>query len=412
MTEPTLDIPTARVFNPLLRGARYMGARGGRGSAKSWFFAGLAVEEAWRRKVDIVCIREVQLTLEQSVKKLIENTIQRHHLGQYFEVKEREIVSHRGSRIIFRGMQDFNAENIKSLEGFGIAWTEEAQTLSQRSLDLLRPTIREEGSQLWFSWNPDSEDDPIEKFFGEDRPEDCILVEANYWDNPWFPAVLRAEMEHDRKRDPDKYQHVWCGAYRQTSEALVIQNWKVEECVPPRGAVMRQGADWGYANDPTVLLRAWIEGKSLFVDHEAYMVGCEITQIPDLFRRVPDSEKWFITADSSRPETISYMRKHGYPRINGAVKGAGSLEEGIEWLKNYDIIVHPRCENLIRELKNYSWKVDKLTGKILPVLEDKHNHCIDALRYACEGVRKSEKVKPQPVVTRSIAPSATNWMGG
>ncbi|HRK94936.1 MAG TPA: PBSX family phage terminase large subunit [Rhodospirillales bacterium] len=408
-----LDIPTARVFQPLLKPARYKGAKGGRGSAKSWQFAGMAVEAAYCEKVDIVCIREVQLTLDQSVKKLIEQTIQRYGLGQHFDVQRDKIVSQRGGVMIFRGMQDFNAENIKSLEGFDIAWVEEAQTITQRSLDLLRPTIRKDGSELWFSWNPNSETDPIEQFFApENRPKDSVVIEAHYWDNPWFPAVLRDEMQHDRKRDPDKYQHIWCGAYRKMSEALVFKNWRVEEFDAPAGSTFRLGADWGYANDPTVLVRCYLAGdREIRVDYCEGMVGCEIDQTPDLFDRVPDSRKWFITADSSRPETVSYMRSHGFPRINSAMKGAGSVEEGVEFLKSYDLVVHPRCEGLINELRSYTWKVDRLTGQVLPVLEDKNNHYIDALRYACEGVRKGQKAKPasasRPVVHR---PVAGGWM--
>lgn len=410
--ESKLEIPTARAFLPLLQPSRYKGAKGGRGSAKSWFFAGLAVELAYCSKVDIVCIREVQLTLEQSVKKLIEQTIQRYGLGQFFDVKEREIKSMRGGTIIFRGMQDYNAENIKSLEGFHIAWCEEAQTLSQRSLDLLRPTIRQEGSELWFSWNPNRETDPIEQFFApENRPEDALVVEAHYWDNPWFPEVLKKEMEHDRKRDPDKYQHVWCGQYLSRSEALVFKNWKVEEFEAPKGTTFRFGADWGYAIDPTVLVRCYLNGRTMYVDQEAWMVGCEIDQLPDLFDRIPDSRKFFITADSARPETISYMRKHGFPKLNAAQKGKGSVEDGIEFLKGYDVIIHPRCENLIRELSTYSWKVDRLTDEVLPILEDKNNHGIDALRYACEGVRKAEMVKvDRPVVNRPRV--ANGWLNG
>ena len=408
-----LEIPTARVFTPLLQPKRKKGLRGGRGSGKSWFFAGLAVELAYCSKIDIVCIREVQLTLDQSVKKLIENTIARYGLGQYFDIKEREIRSQTGGVIIFRGMQDYNAESIKSLENFDIAWFEEAQTASKRSIELLIPTIRNEGSELWFSWNPNKDDDPVEELFApENMDEDMTLVTANYWDNPDFPAVLKKEMEKDRERDPDKYQHVWCGAYRAMSEALVFKNWKVEECKPPVGTTFRFGADWGYANDPSVLIRCWLEGKKLFVDQEVGMVGCEIDQLPDLFRRIPDAEKWFITADSSRPETISYMRSHGFPKLNSAVKGDGSLEDGIEWLKNYDLVIHPRCEGLRKELQSYSWKVDRLTGKVLPILVDKDNHYIDALRYACEGVRRAERQKPvEREYVRAHRPSPNSWMG-
>lgn len=390
-----LRIETPRVFVPLLQPARYKGAHGGRGSGKSHFYAESLIERCimypgtrW------ACIREVQKSLEQSVKRLLEDKMDKLGVREMFGVKQYEIVTPGGGIIIFQGMQNHTADSIKSLEGFDGAWVEEAQSLSQRSLDLLRPTIRKEGSELWFSWNPNLETDPVDVLLrGEKLPPNSVVIEVNYTDNPWFPGVLRAEMEYDRSRDPDKYAHVWLGKYQQNSEARVFKNWKVEEFDSPAGATYRLGADWGFAVDPSVLIRCYLDGRRLYVDYEAYMVGCEIDQLPDLFDRVPDSRKWFITADSARPETISYMQKHGYPRINAAIKGPKSLEEGVEFLKSYDIIVHPRCKHVIDELTLYSYEVDDLTGQVLPKLADKDNHCIDALRYACEGVRKASTNK-------------------
>jgi phage terminase large subunit len=141
-------------------------------------------------------------------------------------------------------------------------------------------------------------------------------------------------------------------------------------------------------------VRCYVEGRTLFVDYEAYMVGCEITDTPTLFSTVPDSERWPIVADSARPETISHLRKNGYPKIMSAVKGPRSLEEGVEWLRSHDIVVHPRCTHLVDELTLYAYKADPLTGKVLPVLEDRDNHIIDALRYACEGARRVQAAKP------------------
>jgi phage terminase large subunit len=194
-------------------------------------------------------------------------------------------------------------------------------------------------------------------------------------------------MEYDFKRDTDKYLHVWRGHYLKNSESRVFKNWVVEEFYRPKGTIFRYGADWGFANDPTVLIRCSLEGNRLYVDYEAWMIGCEIVNTPDLFRRLPESEKWFITADSARPETIDYMRSNGFPRINAAKKGAGSVDDGVEFLKSFDIVVHPRCKHVIQELEMYCYKTDPLTGAIIPILADKHNHTIDALRYSCEGVR-------------------------
>ena len=398
----TVQIPTARVFKPLLAPARYKGARGGRGSAKSHFFAGMAVEYALADKCDIICVRETQKSLAQSVKKLVELKIETMGVGSYFNVLNTHIESERGGIIGFQGMQNHTAESIKSLEGYKVAWVEEAQSLSQRSLDLLRPTIRAPGSELWFSWNPNLSTDPVDAFFRNgEPPPDSVLVAANYRDNPWLPDVLKQELEYDQKRDPDKFAHIWLGEYQRNSEARVFRNWTIDEFERPPGTIHRLGADWGFSVDPSVLIRCDIEGNRLYVDYEAYMVGCEIVNLPDLFDRVPESRKWFITADSARPETISHMRNHGYPKINHAIKGSGSIEDGIEFLKSFDIIVHPRCVHTIDELTLYSYKTDPLTNQILPLLEDKKNHVIDALRYACEGARKA--YKPKPKVERNYA---------
>lgn len=404
-----LQIPTARAFLPLLAPARYKGAHGGRGSGKSHFFGDLWLEENLAEKLDFVCLRETLKSLEFSVKKLLESKIEKFNAGAYFDVQDRRIFSTQGGVTIFEGMQNHTAESIKSLEGFDRAWFEEAQNASDKSLTLLRPTIRKPGSQLWFGWNPDLETDPIDVLLrGETLPTGAIVVQANYMDNPWLPDELREEMEFDKRRDPDKYAHVWLGHYRRNSEARVFRNWRIEEFERPAGTVHRLGADWGFSVDPSVLVRCDIENKRLYIDYEAHMVGCEIDQLPDLFDRVPESRKWFITADSARPETISYMRRHGYPKINSAIKGPKSLEEGVEFLKSYDIVVHPRCVHTIDELTLYSYKTDPLTGTVLPILEDKKNHVIDALRYACEAARKAAKSAPPPK-REHAAPGG--WMG-
>jgi len=405
-----LILQTAEVFEPLLHPARYKGGHGGRGSGKSHFFAEMLIEEHIRERMDSVCLREIQKSLKFSVKKLLETKIEAMNAGAYFEVQDAVIKAKNGGICMFQGMQDHTNDSIKSLEGFKRAWFEEAQTATQRSLDLLRPTLRAPGSELWFSWNPRFATDPVDVLLrGENPPPGAVVVESNYMDNPWCPQELLDEMAYDRARDPEKYRHIWLGQYETNSEARVFKNWKVEEFERPAGTVHRLGADWGFSVDPSVLVRCDIEGRRLYVDYEAYMVGCEIDQLPDLFDRVPDSRKWFITADSARPETISYMRRHGFPKINPAQKGAKSVEEGIEFLKSYDIIVHPRCVHTIDELTLYRYKTDPLTGLVLPLLEDKKNHVIDSLRYACEAARKAKKPAP-PAAPRQHA-AAGGWMG-
>lgn len=212
-----LQIETAKAFEPLLSPARYKGAYGGRGSGKSHFFAESLIEDSLLEKgLRSVCIREVQKSLKDSAKRLIEDKLLKFKLGEAdgFKVFNDVIKTPGDGIIIFQGMQDHTAESIKSLEGFKRAWVEEAQTLSPTSLTLLRPTIREEGSQLWFSWNPRRRSDPVDKLLrGAALPTDAIVRRANWSDNPWFPKSLDQERRDCLKNSPDEYQHIWEGEY-------------------------------------------------------------------------------------------------------------------------------------------------------------------------------------------------------
>ena len=210
-----MDIATPRVFLPLLHASRYKGVWGGRGSGKSHFFAEAVVERCLLQPGSrIVCVREVQKSLKDSVKRLIEDKIDALGMGGAFNVKAAEIGTPGGGVIVFQGLQDHTAESVKSLEGFNVAWAEEAQSLSSRSLELLRPTIRAPGSELWFSWNPRNAADPVDQLLrGITPPPDAIVVRANYGDNPFFPAELEAEREFDQRTKPDRYGHIWLGDY-------------------------------------------------------------------------------------------------------------------------------------------------------------------------------------------------------
>ena len=381
----------ARVFHPLLQPARYKGAHGGRGSGKSHFFAEDAVLAILQGK-RVLCVREVQRSIADSVKRLMEDKIGDMGLDAYFDITRDEIRCPTSQGLaIFRGMQNHTAASVKSLEGFDVAWWEEAQTASQRSLDLLIPTIRKPGSELWFGWNPDDESDPIE-FLRNEPPERAIVVQANWSDNPWFPEELRADMDRDKERDPDKHAHVWEGTYRSASTARVFRNWGKGERTPPDNVVWFYGVDWGFANDETAALRCCIMGKELYIDHEAYELGWPTESLPSLLNQIPDATKWPLRADNARPETIDYCRRHGFPKIRRAKKGKGSVEDGITFLQGMDIVVHPRCANTVREFERYSYKTDPRTGEILPVIEDKNNHAIDALRYAVEGLHRKGKL--------------------
>lgn len=407
-----VDIPVARAYTPLLRPSRYKGAWGGRGSAKSRFFSGNLIRRYLvTPTLRFVCVREIQRTLEQSVKRLIEDRIKEYAVSDRFIIGNNQIKTSEGGLIIFQGMQDHTAESIKSLEDFDGAWVEEAQTLSEHSLTLLRPTIRKDDSELWFSWNPRYTTDPVDVLLrGPNCPPGAVVVGTTYKDNPWFPQVLRDEMEWDRKTNIEKYQHVWEGDYEKHSEARVFKNWSIEEFDEPPAdtTTLLFGSDWGFSVDPTVAVRVWVDEplgrrKRLNIDHEVYKIGCEIDHTPELFdtlacgcdppRPCPHPERhgqmrsWPSTADSARPETISYLKRNGYPRMEAAVKGANSVKEGVIFLQGYDIRIHPRCKHTIDEFTYYSYVVDKQTGIVTPILEDKKNHVIDSVRYAAEKLR-------------------------
>jgi phage terminase large subunit len=389
-----IQVPVARAFVPFLAPARFKGSWGGRGSGKSYFWAGQGVESLLAGR-NVLCIREVQNSIADSVKRLIEARIEEFGLSAYFQITDKEIrCPPSGAVAIFRGMQNHTAASIKSLEGFDVAWWEEAQTASQMSLDLLIPTIRKPGSELWFSWNPNDESDPIDTFLRADPPDGAVVQRINWSDNPWFPDELRRDMERDRERNPDKYLHIWEGRYQTLSEARIFSNWKVREMAPPENVVWFYGLDFG-TRDPNALVRCCLIGeRTLYVDHEAYQPEVPMQALPEFMLRVQDADKWQVTADNARPETIDYLRRNGFPKVRPCKKGKGSVEDGIAFLQGLDIVVHPRCVNLVRELGSYAYKVDKRTGAIMPVAEDANNHLIDALRYACERMHRKGRLVP------------------
>lgn len=405
---------------------------GGRGSAKSHTIASIFVSTAAKKRIRTLCCRETQTSIRDSVKRLLDDKIAAMGLQGFFISTDTEIrCPENGSLFVFSGLHS-SINAVKSMEGFHRVWVEEAQTVSKSSLEILTPTIRKDGdlgehAELWFSWNPRKKADPVDDFFRGNGPRkpgehwsphpDAICGQINYWDNPWFPESLRVDMEVDRERDQDKYEHVWLGGYERNSETRIFKNWRIgsrDEFRTDEKTRFYFGGDWGFAIDPSVLVRCYLDGRTLYIDAESHAVGCDIDYLPFLFAGTNDEElqrlnkeawlssglskwrhltgirdarRWPITADSSRPETISYMQRHGFPRIVPAKKGPNSIKDGIEFLKKYDIVVHPDCLHAIDELTLYSWKIDKITNEILPVPEDKKNHVIDALRYAVEGIR-------------------------
>lgn len=405
-----LDVPGA--FEPLIGPKRYKGAYGGRGSGKSHFFAGLAVARmATQAGFRIVCVREIQNTIKDSAKQLIEDKIAALGLSAFFKCTDQEIVGKNGSLCIFRGLQNHTAASIKSLEGFDVAWIEEAQTITQSSLDLLTPTIRADGSEIWASWNPVKPDDPIDWMFRGQGRENAVSVMVNWSDNPYFPAALRDDMERDKAREPDKYAHVWEGHYQALSEARIFRNWRIAEIEPPARVIWYAGVDFGFAQDPTFALRCCMaDSRVLYIDHEVCEIGVPTEALPVLIAKVPGIVQSQCNADSARPETIDYLKRHGFPRMRGARKGKGSVEDGISFLQGFDLVVHPRCVNLIRELRSYAYRIDKRTNAILNEPEDENNHGIDALRYAVERLHRKGKLLPEGLREEDDRlPRPTDW---
>lgn len=415
MSEVEIEIPEAFGFlwdevaadgKPV----RYRAVHGGRGSAKSHSLCTAAVIKAAERPLRVGVYREIQRSIRDSAKRLLDDKIAQVGLTSFYESTDTEIRGANGSLFLFNGLRT-NPDAIKSTEGLDLAIVMEANKVAQRSWDLLIPTVRKPGSEIWAEWNPEFDTDPVDAMFrGPDGPPPGSIVrEVNWSDNPFFPDVLRAEMEWDRKRDYDKYRWIWEGEYQQNAEARVFKNWRVEPFEAPSDAVFRFGADWGFAVDPTVLVRCYLDGRTLYVDYEAYLVGCEIDNTPALFDSVPEVRRYLITADSARPETVSYMQRQGF-RIVSAIKGPGSLEDGVEFLKSCDVVVHPRCKHLTDELSLYSYKTDPLTGAVLPQLEDRDNHVIDALRYALEGARRAANAPKRTMKLNLTQPAGGGWM--
>jgi len=319
-----------------------------------------------------------------------------------------------GSEFIFAGLKH-NIKSLKSSEGIDVCWVEEAEAVSDDSWENLIPTIRKSGSEIWITFNPDQEGDPTYQRFVVNPPPKCKVAKVSWRDNPDLPDVLKDELEYLRRTDPDAYAHVWEGCCWTRSDAQVFNGkWIVDDFEPLTTGRADEtwngpyfGADWGFSTDPTTLVKLWIregldgahEWRDLHVEHEVYKVRCEIGDTPELFDRVPDSDLYTIRADPSRPEMISYMRREGF-RIEAAKKWPGSVEDGISVLRSFRrIVIHPRCRNCIEEARLYSYKLDSLTGDVMPEIVDKHNHCIDAMRYALAPFIKLEAGCPTVGVT-------------
>jgi phage terminase large subunit len=319
-------------------------------------------------------------------------------LGAFYTVTKTGITGKNGTEFLFSGLRS-NITKIKSMEGIDLVWVEEAEKVSNESWEVLIPTIRKAGSEIWVSFNPSDESDPTYRRFVVNPPPDSTVVKINWNDNHWFPAELAKEKDYLYSVDPEAAAHVWGGECRNVSDAQILRGRWRKEAFEPKDwwDGPYQGADWGFATDPTAFVRCYVEGRTLYIRHEAYGLGVEIDHLPALLDSIPDSRGYLTRADNARPETISYMIRQGCNLI-AADKWPGSVEDGVEFLRSFEaIVIHPDCRHTAEEARLYSYKVDRLSNDVMPVIVDKHNHCMDAIRYALTPmIRGYAKNNPRP----------------
>lgn len=403
--EKTVRIPPKLI--PVFEGdTRYRGAYGGRGSGKTQTFAKMSAVWGYihgmaGHKGLILCGRELMNSLEDSSLEEVKQAI----LGEdwlraYYEVGDRYVRSRDGRiRYGFAGLRH-NLDSIKSKSRIILAWIDEAEQVSEIGWQKLIPTVREDNSEIWVTWNPEHDDSPTHKRFRADPPDGARIVEVNWRENPWFPAVLELERLADQRKRPDDYDHIWEGGFRYASAARIFRNYRVAELEVPDNVIWFYGVDWGFSIDPLAGVRfCFPDEQTIYITHECYRVGVPTERIPaELVATLPGIVTWPSSGDSARPDTIDYVRRHGVPRLRPALKGQGSVEDGIVFLQGFDIVMHPRCTCTLKEFQRYSYKRDRQTEEILPVVEDLWNHAIDALRYGAERAHRKGKLLPGIVV--------------
>jgi len=383
-----------KIHDAATKWTRFLALYGGRGGAKSESLARILLYEGSQRKHRILCGREFQNSIADSVHSLLSDTIEAEKIPGY-KVTEKYIKHSNGTEFLFKGLKKESVGSIKSLNKISIAWIEEAQFVSRRSLEILTPTIREPNSKIAFTFNVENETDPVYADYVLPQRSDTVVCKVNYYDNPWFSEPLISDMEYDKKYNYEKYLHTWEGEPIQHSEDQIFYGkWKVDDFETSEDAEFFHGIDWGFSVDALAGIRSYVKDDYLYIDREAYRVGVEITETAEfLCNSIPTINTWLSKADNARPEMISHLRQKNGFNIRPAKKGKGSIEDGIEKIKGFKkIIIHPRCKNTIDEFINYKYKRNRLTDEIMPVPEDKHNHIIDALRYSLEDYGRKVKI--------------------
>jgi phage terminase large subunit len=373
---------------------RYKVLYGGRGAGRSWSVARILLIRGMTNPTRILCTRQLQRSIQDSVHRLLSDQIVELKLPGY-TITQREIRHTNGTVFLFEGLHH-NTTKIKSIEGIDVCWVEEAEHVSEDSWNILIPTIRKAGSEIWINFNPDLPEDATFQRFVINTPPNSFVKKVGWEDNPWFPEILRIEKDYLYRVDQDAADWVWGGNTRKASDAQIFRHkWHVESFEPQPGwQGPYHGLDFGFANDPSALVRLWTNRRKLYVERESWNVGLDLHKSREVWLRdVPNAHRHVIRADSSRPESISYHKQHGFPRIQAAVKWPGSVDDGIAYLRAYEeIVIHPRCTHAAMEFRLYSFKVDKNDSSvILPEVVDKHNHVPDAIRYALAPMIRARK---------------------
>lgn len=401
MKNPQIYFPKKLLFLSDIRNVkeRIIVIYGGRGAAKSWCVSQGLILSSIREQLRILCTREIQDSIASSVHSLLINTVHNMQMGNCFNFTRDKLTNIYQSEFWFAGMRDAaKTRQLKSFEGADICWVEEADNVSRESWSILLPTIRKNNSKIIITLNPTDIDGATYQDFIVNPKHDSLVVKINYDENEMLSDSMLKQIEYDKKNmDPDDFAHIWLGEPRVRSEAQIFKNkYEIKEFETHALQDIEQqrffyGVDWGFSQDPTTMIRCYISDGYLWIDYEIGAVQCELQDTARLFEKIPQSRNWKIYADSARPESIAYMNREGF-NIHGVKKAraerestssSGYVEDGIEYLKNFKkIIIHPRCEKTIDEFRKYSYKIDRNTNEVLTTIEDKHNHYIDALRYA------------------------------
>lgn len=398
MLEARIELPPKLVpMFALERGAvQYRNMHGGRGSSKSFSAALMASVWGYAEPLRILCTREFQASIKESFHAELKAAIaSQPWLEDHYDVGVDYLRGRNGTEFIFRGLRH-SVNAIKSLAKIDLTIVEEAEDVPELSWLSLEATVfRQPKSELWALWNPRLDGSPVDMRFRKNPPGNAVTVEMNWSDNPFFPAGLDTLRRREQTRlDPATYAHVWDGAYLVNSDAQVFAGkWRIQE-FEPYGTWdgPYQGGDFGYAQDPTAAVRTFIHGDTLYISHEAGGRAIELDAIAKSVNAdIPGYDEHVSRWDSASPGSISILTRSGLPKAIGAEKWQGSVDDGIRFLRAFrEIVVHPRCVNVIKEMRLYSYKVDRLTGDILPVLVDANNHWIDATRYSIAPLIKMD----------------------